>query len=448
MLASGAFNHIRPEVEKAIRKAEQIIDDWNDATPMALRLLAEVRQHAVKARHKLVVVLPNNRYVQLAHRFLNRKLDSDWPTAEERIEWHTLSSIGKTLTGHQVGKHFVFVGMNPDVLRILVTHPDIPHGTAVLIAYRQAESTLTTLTSMKEVEAFQSYKGRMGLLAQALGRRLKEVPNPLIIGKLREFPMTFNLDEGPQANGGEQAYFNFELEGGSHAYASGWVYRYFPDEDPFFRRVPASSIQPGEFIFDMSDELRAKIEAALLLNTDGFSSVVDPVRMLLKLYHNDVQTRCSLLFISTRRSALAREIHTKMLEIDPGASSCRPARVYYWLDLKAEGDTRPHASKDAKFFKLFCKALEINEADAEQYWMLIRNARLLNQYVGRELVARYAEILFKPESAVAYRKVTESVIEQLQQEALSCVFRVEHVVPPALEQQAGLRKNGRKNGNP
>lgn len=95
-LASGAFNHMRPEVEKVIRKAEQLIDNWNDATPMALRLLAEVRQHAVKARHKFVIVLPNNRYVQLAHRFLSRKLDADWPPAEERIEWHTLSSIGKT----------------------------------------------------------------------------------------------------------------------------------------------------------------------------------------------------------------------------------------------------------------------------------------------------------------------------------------------------------------
>lgn len=446
-LASGAFNHMRPEVEKVIRKAEQLIDNWNDATPMALRLLAEVRQHAVKARHKFVIVLPNNRYVQLAHRFLSRKLDADWPPAEERIEWHTLSSIGKTLTGHQTGKHFVFVGMNPDVLRILVTHPDIPHGTAVLIAYRQAVSTLTTLTSMKEVEAFQSYKGRMGLLAQALERRLKEVPNPLIIGRLREFPMTFNLDEGAHANGGEQTYFNFELEGGGHAYASGWVYRYFPDEDPFFRRVLASSIQPGDFIFDMSDELRAKIEATLMLNSDGFSSVVDPVRMLLKLYHNDVQTRCSLLFKATKRSVLAREIHTKMLEIDPGASNCRPSRVYYWLDLKAGGDTRPHASKDAKFFKLFCKALELNEVDAERYWMLIRNARRLNQYVGRELVARYEEILFKPESAVTYRKVSESVIEQLQQEALGCVFRVEHVVPPAMGQEAGRSANGRKNGN-
>lgn len=447
-LASGTFSHMRPEVEKAIRKTEQLIDDWNDATPMALRLLAEVRQHAVKTRHKLVIVLPNNRYVQLAHRFLARKLGADWSTAEERIEWHTLNSIGKTLTGQNSGKHFVFVGMNPDVLRILVTHPDIPHGTAVLIAYRQAESTLTALNNLKQFDAFQSYKGRMGLLAQALERRLNEVPNPLIIGRLREFPMTFNLENGHSDNGGEHTYYKFELEGGGHSYASGWVYRYVPDEDPFFRRVAASSIVPGDFIFDMSEELRAKIESSLMLNADGFSSVVDPVRMLLKLYHNDVQTRCSLLFKSTKRSALAREIHKKMLEIDPAASSCRASRVYYWLALQEDGDTRPHASKDAKFFKLFCKALDINEADANQYWMLIRNARRLNQYVGRELVARYAEILFRPESAEAYRKVPVTVIEQLQQDALSCVFKVEGVVPPVLEEQVERRTMGRRNDRP
>lgn len=60
----------------------------------------------------------------------------------------------------------------------------------------------------------------------------------------------------------------------------------------------------------------------------------------------------------------------------------------------------------------------------------MRNARRLNQYLGRELVARYAEILFQPESAATYRKVSEDVIRQLQQEALRCVYRVEQVVPP------------------
>lgn len=429
-LDSGALNQVRDSVEQAIAQAEKLIDDWNDATPMASRVLAEVQKHAVASRQGISLVLPSNRYVLLTHRFLQRKLGDDWPMAEARIEWHTLSGVGKTLTGYQKGKHFTFIGINPDVLRILVTHPEVPHGTAVLVAYRRAESTLTTLTSMRGVEAFKAYRGRIGLLAQELERRLAEVPNPLVIDKLREMPLTFKFDEsGYSDKRGEPTYVTFELEGGGRAYASGWVYRHVHDEDPPFRRAPASAIQQGDFIFDMSDELRAKLESSLQLNNEGVSSVIDPVRMLLKLYHEDVQRRCALMFKATKRSTLAREVHARMVELDPKATECRPGRIYYWLALQ-ENDTRPHASKDAKYFKLFCKALGISDEAAEQHWGFVRNARRLNQYLGQELVARYAEILFQPESVAIYRKVPEEVIRQLQQEALRCVYRVERVVPP------------------
>lgn len=446
-LESGALNSVRDSVQQAIARAEKLLDDWNDATPMASRMLAEVRKHAVSGRQGISLVLPSKRYVLLAHRYLQRKLGADWSAVEARIEWHTLSAVGRTLAGDHKGKHFTFVGINPDVLRILVTHPEVPHGTAVLVAYRQAESTLTTLNSMKEVDAFKAYRGRIGLLAQEMERRLAEVPNPLVISKLREMPLTFKFDDGGHnGQSGEQAYYKFELEGGGTAYASGWVYRYVPDEDPPFRRAAASAIQPGEFIFDMSDELRAKLESSLQLSGHGISSVVDPVRMLLKLYHDDVQRRCALMFKATKRSALAREIHARMVELDPRAADCRPGRVYYWLALQAKDDTRPHASKDAKYFKIFCKALDISDEASEQHWGFVRNARRLNQYLGRELVARYAEILFQPESAATYRKVPEDVIRQLQQEALRCVYRVESVVPPPA--RVTMSKKGETSAHP
>ncbi|MFA5913624.1 MAG: hypothetical protein WC830_08730, partial [Burkholderiales bacterium] len=227
-----------------------------------------------------------------------------------------------------------------------------------------------------------------------------------------------------------QAYYKFELEGGGRAYAAGWLYQFEPDEDPFFRRAAASSIREGDFIFEMSDELRGKLEAALELNSDGLGSVVYPARALLKLYHDDVKSRCDLLFKAKKRSALARAIHAKMVEIDPRSIECRQGRIYYWLAIQAMGDTRPHASKDARFFKLFCKALEISDDQAEQHWNFIRSARRLNQNLGRELYARYAEILFRPESAATYRKVPEEIIKRLQQDALRCVYRVECVIQP------------------
>lgn len=441
-LQSGALNAVREQVLRAAEKAKKLIDDWSDATPMAVRLLSDVRKHALTGHTGVSIVLPNNKYVLLAHRFLQRKLGAEWPISQDRIEWHTLSSVGRSLSGDQRGRHFIFVGVNQDVLRILLTHPAIPNGTAVLIAYRQAESSLKTLTLMKELEAFKPYRGRLGLLIHELERRLAEVPNPLVIEKLREMPMTFKFEDSTQAPVGDQTYYKYELEGGGRAYASGWVYCHVPDEDPPFSRTPASAVQPGDFIFDMSDELRANLESTLQLKATGASSVVDPVRMLLKLYHTDVQTRCTLRFTSTKRSALAKEIHVKMVEIDPAAVDCRPGRVYYWLALQAEGDTRPHAAKDSKFFKIFCKALGMDDDAAEQHWGFVRNARRLNQYLGRELVFRYAEILFKPESAMTYRKVPEKEIRHLQQEALRCVFRVEHVVTPPARSPGATQKKG------
>jgi hypothetical protein len=431
ILQSGDLNDKRSEVEKTISKAERLIDAWGDATPMAARLLAEVRKYAIDGQDGLSIVLPNKKYIQLAHRFLQRKLGDAWELARERMDWHTLASVGRTLMDNDYGRHLIFVGVNHNVLRLLITHKHIPHGTTVLIAYKQADSAIATLSAMKEVEAFKPYRGRLCLLLQEIERRLKEVPNPIMIGKLGEMTMTFRLEDNDQHEvGGDQQFYKFDLEGGERAYASSYVYQYAPNEDPFFRRVRASSIAEGDFIFEMNEELRDKLESALHLKINGLSSAIHPERTLLKLYHEDVKLRCSLLFKAKKRSALAREIRAKMIELDPKASECRPGRIYYWLALQDDGDTRPHAPKDAKFFKIFCQALEMNEDQALQNWNFIRNARRLNQNLGRELSARYAEILFRPESARVYRNVPDSIISQLRQDALTCVYRVEHVIPP------------------
>jgi len=186
VLESGELNDCREDADKAISKAESLIDKWSDATPMAAKLLSEIKKHALKGRERLSIVLPSKNYINLAQRFLKRKLGELWTTAEERLDWHTLLTVNKTLTENCKARHFIFIGMNRNVMRLLITHPDVPHGTTILITYKQAESTLATLNSMIKVDAFKPYRGRMGLLAQQLDQRLKEIPNSLAISKLRE----------------------------------------------------------------------------------------------------------------------------------------------------------------------------------------------------------------------------------------------------------------------
>jgi hypothetical protein len=441
-MAVGDFGSRRVEIERLVIKAHDLIDAWVDATPMAARLCAEVRKHALASKGSLMVVLPNRRYIGLANRYLARTLGNDWTEAEQRIEWHTLATVVKALNGQRRLPHVAFAGVNRNVLRILLAHSHVPNGTTVLIAYRQAESILKTLKELKRPEAFKAYRGRIGLLVQELERRLGEFTHPVRIDLLRGESMLFNWTVSHSGAPAHQEYFTFELEGGGKAYSSGWVYRLDEDEDPPFRRVHAGKIRCGDFIFNMTDGLRAQIEEALQIGNGGaVDSAIHPARALLKLYHGDIDTRAKTLFHATTRRSLAQAIHARMVEIDPSAEGCRTERVEYWLDFHTE-DSRPHAAADYGYFMLFCRALQIDDAMALNYWKFVKTARHVNQSLGRILAAQYAEVLFHPESATAYRKIPADVAAHLKDQALRCVSRVEGIVAPIIADRGGQTDDG------
>lgn len=432
VLNAGELNTRRTEVLSAIEKAKKLIDDWSDATPMGACLLEDIKKYTASGHEGITIVLPSRKYIQIAIHYIERKLGGAWIGIKAKVIWHTLSSIRNSLEVQSIARHLTFVGLNNHVLRILLTEKRISFGTTVLIAYKQADSTLLSLKSMRNIKAFESYRGRICELSDAIERRISEVPNPIQIGRLGELKMTFKLEEESSVLGGyESDAYRIVIEGGEHIYASGYIYKHVPDQDPFFERVFARLIKPGDLIFDMSDELKDKVESALYNEERGVDATVYPVRALLRLYHEDVKVRCNLFFGGiTKRSKLARAIYNKMIQIDPLAKDCNPSNVYYWLDIQNKADTRPHASKSGKFFKIFCNALEMTDDQATQNWNFIKNARRFSICLGRELSLRYAEILFRPNSAMINRKIPEAIIQQLRQDALLCVYRVDQVIPP------------------
>jgi hypothetical protein len=432
-IESGVLSHKKLQIERAMTRASKLVAAWVDSTPMAEKLLADVCDHAQRDRKALVIVLPNRHYVALAKRFLQRRLDETWYALEPRIEWHTLASFAFILRDETRRRHYTIVGLNPRVLRLVLTHPDLPHGTHVLLSHKQADSTLKTLKAMRSIEAFKPYRGRIGALEQELGKRLKDIPPLPIFEKLGEFALTFDLVDSTKATkGSEQMLFRFDLDGARAVLASGWMYRYDAEEGTGFHRTAAKDIQVGDLLFDMSDMLRTRFEEALDLSSAGSLISHHPARALLKLYHDEVQARCAALFPDAinNRAKLARAIWDRMLELGASAGAGRADRVQYWLDLGEQNDQRPHAARDVQLFKLFCTALGMAENRVNENLIYVRNARRLNQEIGRELAARYAEILFQPESAMVYRKVPPVVIEKLQREAVMSVFRVIRITPP------------------
>lgn len=434
-LASGALNDLRAEVGRSMAAARSLVASCMDGTPMALRLLRIVEK-LTRSKGPIAVVLGGANDIALAHRFLARRLDANtWENVEPRIEWHTLGSIRETLAQRDRHREFIFAGVNANVLRVLTSHPDLPNGTNVLFSFRQASTLLKALAVLMEPEALKPYRGRMGPLLEALERALDQFGPRASIEKLADLPLVSSFDATRASAGGEHTdnEYRFDLEDGRRIYSASRVFRYEPDEDPCFKPLNVERVERGDMVFDMSEALRTELEAALSVNGQGWSSLVDPRRMMLKLYHNDVERRVAALFPDAdTRAARATAIRERMVELDATASKCTVQRLTYWLAYDEE-KRQPHGPSDHGLFLLFCRALAMDVAQAENYWGVIRGARAFNQSVGRALAAQYTEILFQPETAMTYRLLSTEVVKQLQQEALGCVYRVIEVTPPSTQ---------------
>lgn len=435
---AGALATRREQLNRALARAEKLLDQWDDATPLAFRLLEQVKRHMHDERGTLCLVLPSQDYVGLAQRFMQRKFGSEWDGFAERLQWFTLASLGRKLAQRtRAPERFAFVGVNRNVLRVLLAHPGKLHGAMLFLPYKQADSTVKTLHGLKTLDALKAYRGRISLLLAALEERLAEISDPVDVAALAPLSFTFKLElpQRPAEDNAADAW-RFELEGGGWISSSGSLYRYDPSEEPVFRRVQANQVQPDDFVFEMSAELREKVQDVF-----GLRDARDPARqvvpMMLQLYRKTLQGRCRALFKDhhERLGALARAVLAKMAELDPElAQTCRVGRVRYWLGAQ-ESETTPHGASRWPYFQLFCAALEISEESAKGYWTTIHNARQMNQSAGRELARQYAEILFQPESAAIYNDVSLEQIQALQREALGCLHRVVRVISPSAGQR-------------
>jgi hypothetical protein len=285
---------------------------------------------------------------------------------------------------------------------------------------------------MLSVDAFKPYKARIGALLAILKLRLAEVPNlealtkSLASGSVSVVRTPKAGDEAPDPRA-----YRINLEGGRSIWATGFLYRYDTEDGTGFSRVQARSIQSGNLVFDMSDELRDEVEDALGLRNDAGFVAGSPHHKILAIYHREVSERVREFFPLSTRQAAVRAIKAKMLTLDKAASEISDSQIHYWVNLDAAQGT-PHGARAQSDFQLFCRSLGMEPATADLYWLAVRTARKDNQGYGRYLAGCYAEIVFAPESAQAYRGISPDVVERFQSEALHCLFRVISVESPSL----------------
>lgn len=427
ILLRGNAAEQRKPIEDAIERVHKHLSDCETGTPLAIKLKEQVRRFTIDSRDGLTVLLSSPRNIAVAQRFLARELREEWEIAKSRMEWLTFARAPAELKARSQHKRLVIVGLSPRILRLLATHEEISTGTCLLVPAQRALGVTQTLAGMVTADAFKPYRARLSGLLTTLNERLKELPDAEILTRSLEqlslAPQRTSTSSGPH----DPKAYRFQLEDGRSIQASGTVFRYDGIEGEEFRRVQARSIETGDCIFEMSDELRDEIEEALGFERGAIE--VSPARKAIALYHDFVKSAVTELFPAPSRQESIRAIKARMLELDPGSTDVSSGKLGYWISLE-DKDSAPHGARDPDEFLLFCRALNIDTELAKKFWARIRRVRYENQTEGRQLKAIYAEILFNPESAQVYRGVSPATIRTLQGKALDCVFHVVHVEPP------------------
>mgnify|MGYP000889069329 CR=1 FL=1 len=441
LLTAGRAGAFSRSIEQALAKADGFIQNWTDATPMALRLLKEVSKISPKSKHNLGLVFLQSSYIPIAERFLRRKLPELGKSYEDlrsHLEYINFREFHKRPESFSTIERFIFVGATDDLLRILLATDLVPAHSSLFLSYRQAYSYQQQLNILKSLDELRPYKGRVGELALEFDQRLSEIPNPIAVEKLRVPNFNFDFDAPPASSGDEydSPYWTLTLEGNDILYSTKRVYKYNPDEDPPFKSVNVESIKIGDSVFCMTEDLRQEVEATL--RSLGFTSFSrgSSFAAMLDIYHQHVRTQSATLYPAKNRREQARKILEKMIEINEDMKDCTLSRVGYWLDLDStEADRAPQAARDWKHFEAFAKALAISEVLYKDFWIYaINSTRREHQIAGRELTDFYTNILFAPESLQVYQKVPQKTIGYLMQRALDCVFSVMNIDSPTASQ--------------
>lgn len=426
-VSEGGAAEQRNPIDEAIERVHKHLADCEAGTPLALKLKEQVQRFAIDSQDGLTILLSSPRNIAVAQRFLARVLRDGWATAQSRVNWLTLAQAPTELKARSSAKRLVIVGLSPRILRLLATHSEIPTGTCLLVPAQKALGVTQTLSGMVAADALKPYRARLSGLLTALNERLKELPDLEILTRSFDSQALAPWRASVSANPSDPRAYRFLLEDGRCIQTSGTVFRYEGVEGEEFKRVQARSIEVGDCIFEMSDELRDEIEENLAL---GHGSVeTSPSRKALTLYHDFVKSAVEELFPAQSRQATIRSIKARMVELDPECADISPGKLNYWISLE-EDEIAPHGARDPDEFLLFCRALNIDAELAKRFWGRIRRVRYENQTEGRQLNAIYAEILFNPESAQVYRGASPETIRKLQDKALDCVFHVVQVDAP------------------
>lgn len=438
----------RKGIQECLKLGTQLYDNYQAATPFAIRLADLVGQTAQHQRRHTIVVFTSAIYRRLAERFLTQYKDYPGGIAynkfADRVTLIPSSQLDEYLNNINGGQ-LILAGLSEESLRLLMTDNRVPKHTTVLLTQRSGQYLRSVLLPLTEkFDEFKQLKPRM----ESILRQLNSLPADQTILSLGDFVLpTFRPEllpaNGESNNSADPEAWNIILQDQpillrrpGHR-----VYVYDPASsdatDRGFRECEVQSLQPGDKLFVMSSDLRELVEG--VLRDAGVPIERDKTfEGVLRDYHQSVINRLNELFPGTSLTERVRQLRATILINNDDLVEELPAEqsVRHWVNLGDSPGTpfdqlRPQAPKKEAHFVAFAETLGFSKLEAAYYWqrviMPVRNARILD---GRHVSDLYAYMLLQPESAMVHSNIKRQTLKMLFQKARENIAIVEQVIPP------------------
>lgn len=439
-IANGHAGVCQQKLETLLKTADKLVENYFNATPIALNLAAEAGATAGGAT-RIAIVFTRPLLRLFGERFLSRQ---SFPNGKSYVDF---SGHLQFITTKQLREHarsgwatrYVFVGLDEEALRALVTDNGIPSDSAILLTQRTALYIRWTLRPIFKQDEFRRYKHRIEQILRQLEGYLSEQDVPLL--RTDDFVLpSFDFAASSQGREGEPEAWRIVLEGGDALYrfAGSTTYVYDPLADlnskSGFVAKEVRSLEAGQQLFVMSDALHDFVEDVLL--RAGVPIEHDkPFEQTLRLYHQTIIHNLNERFPGKSLTAQVVALKEQLVEQFPDQAH-EFSNVRYWVNLDYAPDIpfdqlRPQAPRRFKVFDAFASTLGLSTADAAYFWQAaIHPIRVNRRIDGRYVSDVYARILFDPESAIVHAKLLPADVASLFAQARSNVYTIVAIEQP------------------
>lgn len=446
---SGDCGPEQSNIRECLKLGSTLYENYQEATPFALRLAELVGQSAVSKKQRTVIVYTSAIYRRLSQRFLAeyQHFPGDIPFEQfsSRVQFILSAQLEETLS-HIGDAQLVFAGLDDDGLRLLMMDNRIEKHTTILLTQRAGQYLKGVLRPL--VENFQEFKQLKPRMESVL-RQLQALPDDKSILSLGDFVLpvfrTELIGESVAETGAQDPdACKIFLDDGHVLYRrpTHHVYVYDPASEHAtergFRVCEVQSLHEGDKLFLMSTELREHVES--VLKEAGVPIEHDKTfEAALRDYHRSISKRLLEHFPGKNLTDQVRKLRVSILEANPKLTSDFPAAlsVRHWVNLGESADTPfdqllPQAPMKEAHFAAFANALQFSSLEAAYYWqrviMPIRNARRLD---GRHVSDLYAHMLLHPESAMLHANIKRPTMKLLFSKARNSVAAIESIVFPS-----------------